>query len=444
MRRLIPFIVATALIVPLSIYGNRAIDLLNLGAAYKAKLLCSAVFVSGRDASDVLAEDLAVEDLSPLRWLPVDLDRENSVVAAGIPLIGRQIAQYRPGLGCTLTHGHIPIAAVTKALPQSAATAAYISNPFIESVLDWAFSEPDRDRPRRTSAVVILQDGRIVGERYGDGFGPHTPLAGWSMAKMALNALVGILVGQGLAQLEQPLNLPEWQHDGRSKITLDQLLRMSSGLQFFEEYGDPLQDVTRMLMLKADAAAFAAAKPLIALPGQRWYYASGASNIVSRWIKSVVSNEQYPAFPRTALFGPLGMHSAVLEQDAAGNFVASSFMYATARDWTKLGQLYLQDGVWNGRRLLPPGWVSYSTKPAPACSTGEYGAHIWIKVPDSYRGDSSIALPSDAFHAIGFEGQFITVIPSRRTVFVRLGLTRSPDGWPQDQFIEKALGALAK
>jgi CubicO group peptidase (beta-lactamase class C family) len=314
----------------------------------------------------------------------------------------------------------------------------------LQAALDWGFAEPDPERLRRTRALLVMQDGKLVAERYAPGFGPDTPLAGWSMAKTALNALVGVLVGQGELHLEAPVHVPEWQGDARSHITLDQLLRMSSGLEFSEEYGDLLQDVTVMLLLQPSAAAFAAAKPLVYPPGSHWYYASGTSNILSRLIRTSVGEDRYRRLSRDALFGPLGMDSAVLELDATGDYVASSFMYATARDWAKLGQLLVQDGVWQGRRMLPAGWVRYSTTPVPADLNGEYGAHLWLKIPESLRGPDPVPLPPDSFHAIGFESQFVTVVPSRRAVLVRLGLTRQPGAWRQDRWVQRVLDALPK
>jgi CubicO group peptidase (beta-lactamase class C family) len=422
---------------------GRLVDLLSLGAAYKAKVLCSSVFIAGRDQADVVGEDLSVEDLWPLRWLPYQVDKAQSSVLVGIPRLASQEAVYRSATGCVLTHGIRP--PPTNPLPPSSSrvAAAFAPDQRLEAALDWAFSEPDPPHPRRTRAVVILRDGLVVAERYAPGFGPDTPLAGWSMSKMTLNALVGAALGDGWeTRLDQPLDLPEWRRDDRGRITLGEMLRMSSGLEFSEEYGDPLQDVTRMLLLEPDAAAFAAAKPLLSPPGSVWYYASGTTNVLSRWLNTAVGSARYPTFPREALFEPLGMRSAVMEQDAAGNFVASSFMYATARDWAKLGQLYLQDGVWEGRRILPAGWVAYSLTPAPAAPEQEYGAHVWLKLSKAYQSPKAAVMTSDAFHAVGFEGQLMTVIPSRGLVLVRLGLTRSVGAWHQDEFVEKVLTAL--
>jgi CubicO group peptidase (beta-lactamase class C family) len=180
----------------------------------------------------------------------------------------------------------------------------------------------------------------------------------------------------------------------------------------------------------------------IGAPGTIWQYSSGTSNIVARVIRESFGNDaEYLAFPRRALFDPLGMDGALIETDAAGTFVGSSHMYATARDWARLGMLYLQDGVWRGERILPEGWVAYSRSPAPADPVKRYGAHFWLRVPIEYCA-SGTALPPDLFHAAGHEAQFVTVVPSRDAVIVRLGRTRYPDAWNHCVFVRDVLAAL--
>jgi CubicO group peptidase (beta-lactamase class C family) len=284
----------------------------------------------------------------------------------------------------------------------------------------------------------------LVDERYATGIGPDTPLIGWSMTKSVMNALAGVLVSQGRLTLEAPVPIPEWQSPGdpRAAITLDQLLRMSSGLRFDEDMSSPRSDVMRMLLAVGDAAGFAVHKDLMATPGTAWSYSSGTTMVIARAMRSAIQNDaDYLNFPRSALFDRIGMTSAVLETDAAGTFVASSFMYATARDWARFGLLYANDGVWNGKRILPDGWVTYSTSPAPADPQKRYGAHFWLAVPDEYSG-AHCRLPADSFHAAGHEGQFVTIVPSRAAVIVRLGRTRLPEAWDQCAFASEVLAAL--
>ena len=315
----------------------------------------------------------------------------------------------------------------------------------LASVLDWAFAEPEPKHLRRTRAVVVMHQGKIVAERYAPGFDQDMPLPGWSMAKGVVNALVGILVGQGKLDLDAPVPVPEWQMNGdpRREITLDQLMRMKSGLEFSEKASNPFSDVTRMLFTTPDAAAYAANKPLVAKPGTRWNYASGTTNLVSRIIRHTLGEDDYRQFPYRALFGPLGMRSTQFESDASGTFVGSSFLYAKARDWAKFGLLYCQDGVWLGERILPEGWVYYST--TPVATDRQYGAHFWLNIQQKNSTmDLDRPLPADAFHAMGYEGQCVSIVPSQQLVVVRLGLTRKSSAWRQDRFLNLIIDALAK
>jgi len=221
---------------------------------------------------------------------------------------------------------------------------------------------------------------------------------------------------------------------------------MSSGLEFLEEYQTkPNSDCNVMLFEKNDAAAFAAAKPLEAEPDSRWSYSSGTTNIVSRLIRKAVpgSQQDYLAFPRRHLFDKIGMKSAVIEPDPSGTFVGSSFMYATARDWARFGLLYLNDGVWEGERILPHGWVRYSTTPTPGAPAKKpYGAQFWLNTgePDDRWMPK---LPPDLYSARGYEGQFVTVIPSRNIVVVRLGFTVNHNiNWDHQEFLLKILDAI--
>jgi hypothetical protein len=314
----------------------------------------------------------------------------------------------------------------------------------VTAAVDEAFAEPGPVPTRRTRAVVIVQDGRLVAERYGAGFGPESALPGWSMTKSVVNALTGVLARDGKLALDAPVSAPEWSGAGdpRRAVTLRQLLHMSSGLAFTETYGNPLGDVIWMLFGTGDAAGYAARKPLAAPPGQRWSYSSGTTNILARALRGAVGGAEadYQLFPRRALFELLGMTSAVIEPDAAGTFVGSSLMFATARDWARFGLLFLQDGIWEGRRVLPEGWVTFSVTPAPAAPDGVYGAHFWLRLGRGYAPSGEHGLPPDTYHAIGHEGQILTVIPSHRLVVVRLGLSAGRGAWDHAAFLRRLLG----
>ncbi|MBI3897215.1 MAG: serine hydrolase [Gammaproteobacteria bacterium] len=454
LRRSLWFIVVVALIVALAIVGRLLSQLLGIASAHSAKTLCSAVFVSGRTPASVMADELGPEVHPLLAYVDTTIDNVARTVHAKLFGIIERTAMFRDRYGCTVVYNNMralkPLPALAArrvtAWPQGEGTDATQSDHRLDAVLDRAFADPDPTLRRRTRAVVIVHKGRIIAERYVPGFNKDTPMVGWSMSKSVMNALVGMLVGQGKLALNAPASVPEWQapKDPRRQITLDHLLRMSSGLRFVENYADPLKDVTFMLLAAPDMAAYAANKPLDFPPGTHWQYSSGSSSIIARIIRTAAGENDYLEFPRRELFEPLGMSTAVIELDAAGNFVGSASVYASARDWARFGLLYLNNGKWAGRQLLPPDWVTYTRTLTPVLPNGKYGAHFWLRLPEEYVGPTTntAAIPPDAFHAVGHEGQFVSIIPSRELVIVRLGLTRLPAQWDHAAFISDVLASL--
>lgn len=441
--------------------------LLQTAAAYKAKLLCSGIFVSGRKARSLLVEDLAVDDLAPLRALKANVDYAQKTVTVSLFGLCQRTALYRPGLGSTL----VLDTTVEGLRSQSASFSTWLQHHpsrlqslptaqasslgdryCLKAVTNRAFEEENSSKQKRTRAVVVVHRGKIVAERYAAGFSAQTPMLGWSLAKSVVNALVGILVRQGKLSLADSDLIAEWRQpgDARRCITLEQLLRMSSGLQFSEAYGNPLSDVITLLFHREDGARYAAQQPLAQKPGSVFHYASGTTVLLCRIIREAVGGTlaDYFAFPRQALFDPLGMASAVLEPDSSGTFVGSSFMYATARDWAKLGLLHLQEGRWKVEgqwvRILPEGWAKFSSE---ASQTADfYGAHFWRGVPDSFTvGDrDTVNWPKDAYLASGYQGQFVTIVPSADLVVVRLGLSQRKNSWDHAKFIESVVQTLQR
>ncbi len=436
-----------------------------IGIGYKAKILCSGIFISHREPQSILSEDLSYPPELGIAKTKINYE-DQSVTASVYGLMKRQ-AVYREGLGSTLLSGFTQDEffsqsnALPEFLPENPESVPWptgdkiatseippnVDRQLLRQALDRAFSEPDTERLRRTRAVVIVYDGHLIAERYSPGITKDTPLIGWSMTKSVTSALVGILVGQGNLSIEEPAPVPEWKEpDGpRSNITLDHLLRMSSGLKFVEEYEDnPASDVNIMLFLKPDAAAYAASMPVEARPDEKWSYSSGTTNIISRIIRHTIGNQaDYAAFPRKALFNRIGMRSAIMEMDASGTYVGSSFMYATARDWARFGLFYLQDGIWEGERILPEGWVKYSIEPTPGAPKGQYGAHFWLNRgnPDNPEDRPFPQLPTDLFLAWGFQEQQTIILPSHKLVLVRLGMTHQGQ-WGLESFVLDVLKAI--
>jgi CubicO group peptidase (beta-lactamase class C family) len=453
-RRLL-WIVAGFLALALAYGGWTFSRLAPVGTGYVAKALCSGVFVSGRPARSILEEDVRADSHALLGLVSASVDRERGRTSASLLGMAKRVAQYRPGLGCTLALGvdadrlmQMPAAPLSARAPDELPAGVPqrgVDAQVLRAAIDWAFA----DRPsQRTRAVVVLYDGRIVAERYAAGFSSHMPLPGWSMTKTVTAALAGIMVKEGRLSPESAGLLPEWRAPGdpRARITLDQLLRMTDGIAFAERYEDPSSDVAVMLFGTGDSSAYAASKPLDAQPGTRWRYSSGTSNALIRALRAASGRnaEQFSVIARTALFEPIGMREAVLETDAAGMPVASSYVYASPHDWVRFGQLLMQDGVWRGRRILPAGWVRYMTTLTPQSTRRDYGAHVWLRVPPLYRNDDAArpALPADAFHLVGHEAQLMSVIPSRKLVVLRLGLTRKPGTWDHEAFLSKVVGAF--
>lgn len=250
---------------------------------------------------------------------------------------------------------------------------------------------------------------------------------GWSMAKSITSALIGILVKEGRVNIKQPAPVAEWsdEKDPRHAITTENLLQQTSGLDFKEVY-HRYSNANNMLFNKADMAAYTASQPLKVKPGSDFYYSSGNSNILSRIIRTTVGEKNYHAFPYSALFHKIGMHHTLLEPDASGTYVGSSFIYASARDYARFGLLYLNDGVFNGQRILPEGWVKKTIAPVAANEQKNYGYQFWlngIDENDPAKKEFPEA-PADLFYADGYGGQRIYIIPSRQLVIVRLGLNK--------------------
>ncbi|TBR36384.1 class C beta-lactamase-related serine hydrolase [Dyella terrae] len=397
--------------------------------------MCTAAFVSHVDPSMVLREE-QLPSMQPIAWA-IRYRVEPKMHEARATVLGAfgARAMYREGLGCTLIHGR------DESVRDQRLVDAPIVSPFPDAVhapdtdalrtaLDLAFSEPDPAAPRHTKAVVILHDGKLVAERYADGYTPQTPIWAHSLTKSVMNAFAGILVQDGKLKVEQAAGVPEWSgaNDSRHAITIDQLLRMTTGLPFDETDG-PVSPMTRQFFLERDMRAYAAGMPLTHPPGSTWAYSNLAYVLLARSLMDAADVHDAPAaeqFLRDRLFRPLGMSHTLVEADEAGTLVGSSHTFGTARDFARFGQLYLDDGVIDGQRILPEGWVAYSH--SQTLDTG-YGAGFWtnlrqegnVPVWDTPWGMPQ--LPRDTYFARGALGQYVMIVPSEKLVVVRMGIS---------------------
>ena len=447
-------------------------DLLRVGANYAAKIVCSNVFLAGRDPDEVLRTDVRSPGFALLRLVRISVDRRQRLVRAGfLGFIGDGLALDRPGTGCAaIPDGNLgfaihvnqvalqtegafgavdavaapKVAAVTA--PETAATAPAAAPgadaPWPEGntveaapALNRLLADDSLTGPG-LRAIVVVAHGRIVAERYGPGFSAATPLLGWSMAKSVIAGLAGVLVKEGRLTLDQSAGWATPGGDGREHIRIADLLSMSSGLRFNEGYG-AVSDITRMLYLEPNMSEFARAQPLVHPVGEFWSYSSGSANILSRIVQDA-GGRLGAGIAAEKLFKPLGMGSALIETDEDGTLVGSSYMYATARDWARYGQFLLQDGVWRGQEMLPHGYVDRMASPV-ASSGGQYGhGLVWLS-----PSDAALGIPADTFWMKGHDGQSIAIIRSRELVVVRLGLTPEYDHY-QPQPLVKALLDAAK
>lgn len=410
-------------------------------AGMAAKTMCSCVYVTGRTPESVLREEF---DVFPGLSSASITFSDDSTVTASI-LFRSKKAIYRKGLGCTLlseaSEANVRKQTYTLAAPPAydpdtvawptgnvitATPAEGIDQARLSQAVDEAFADRDPKNPVFTHAVLAVYDGEIIAEKYADGFDKNSRLMGWSMTKSITNALMGILVKDGLISMNDRAPIPAWQNDDRQNIRVEHLMQATSGLQWEEDYFSPFADFHQMFIFKDDKGGYAASLPLKTQPGTVFQYSSGTTNILSRIIREKTGDSYY-RFPYERLFYKTGMLGAIMEPDASGTFVGSSYSYATARDWARFGMLYLNDGYWNGERILPEGWVDFSTTPSAAATRQEYGAQIWLNLGEKDHPENVEypGLPNEAIIFDGFEKNFVVIIPSKNLVVVRLGVTHN-------------------
>ena len=440
MRVVLRIVKGLALLVILVVVGAAAWlsisppELLKVGNGYAAKIVCSNVFIAGRDPDAVLYDDVQAPGNPLLRLMRVEVDRDGGrVTSRFMGLFAPSYALYRGALGCTsVPDGDFDAAARAAPLmpaPQVAENDAVwpdgegVDPAAVNAKVAALLADAKLAGPAMR-AMVVVQDGRIIAESYGPGFNAATPLVGWSMTKTVNAALIGRLMLSGKISFDDTHLLPQWVNDPRGDIKLSDLLGMESGLAFNEDYG-AVADVTRMLYLDPDMVSLPARAPLVAVPGTDFHYSSGTALLLSRiWMDKVGDPRAAFDYPRDALFSPLGMTSAVFEADEHGTFAGSSYLYATGHDWARFGQFLLQDGVWNGQRLLPEGFVAMMRTPT-ASSGGQYTqGQAWLAGPGGGTSPE-FGLPQDTFWLQGHDGQTVAIVPSANLVFVRMGLTPS-------------------
>ncbi len=396
---------------------------LSIINGYAAKMACSCTFISERDFESIKKQDLGS---FPLSISNVSIDHKTKKASSHFLGFKKSTAVFKENLGCVLLQGQddygISFEKEERIVEDNHLVKSNTNNPKLKEALESAFDQAG-EFTKKTRTLLVLHQGNIVGEKYMDGFTRDTPILGWSMCKSICNALVGIMVNKDMLNIQVPIDIESWQKDKRRQISLNDLLQMQSGLEWEEVY-TAITDVTKMLYTEEDGFKVAHSKDAKFKPGSHWYYSSGTTNIISGYLRRKFNDYQsYLDFPYKELFEPLGIQSAQLETDEFGNYVLSSYAHLSTHDWAKLGQLYLRDGIFNGERILPAGWVKYSTTPAKHADDGAYGAHIWLNTQQKIYPD----VTKDMYYFAGFQGQRVFIIPAKQLVVVRTGLSNESE-----------------
>ncbi|MCK5537892.1 MAG: serine hydrolase [Bacteroidales bacterium] len=406
---------------------------MNIISGYGAKNMCSCMFEANRSQELIEATD---NNFPPIDIAKYEVDTINKRVTGSVFGLMKRTAVYHEDLGCqllqkstsepTINYFPVPHNCPDEAPypygneEQKDSIFPNIDYDKLLRAVEKSFDDEGVDSLKTRSLLVLYKD-QIIAEKYASNFNKKSVLLGWSMTKSVTATLFGVLEKQGKIDINATHLFPEWSTDERASITLNGLLQMSSGLEWEENY-DEISDVTQMLFLDEDMSQMQLNKPLQFELNKHWIYSSGTTNLLSGYLrKQFETHEAYLDFPVKQLYDKLGMSSMMIETDLSGNYVGSSYGWATTRDWGKLGLLYLHNGNWNGEQIINESWVDYVSKPN-GNSNGLYGAHFWLNA-----GGRRPDVPLDMYAMEGYQGQMVFIIPSKEMVIVRMGLTEEPD-----------------
>ena len=426
----------------------------EVAAGYAALFTCSAHFIMNRPLDAIIEEELV--DLKQFELPDPVIDTQRQLVRGSDGQGNTIIAAYRPTMGCTVVPPHWSEADIGRLPNVSLPDAPDMSNvPFPQGdkakprpsakqrqLLSAAFDGETYGEGNYTIGIAIVKDGRLVAERYREGFGIHTGYRTWSTAKSITSTLIGIATRDGLIDIEAPANVPEWQYfkDPRQAITIKHLLHMSSGLHTYGANTNAIYFGGQDTLSAATQTHLADVEDTSATPGEIWKYANVDTLLLNRALRATLDDDlRHLRYPYDELFHKIGMYHTRMEVDHLGNFIGSSQVYTTARDLARFGLLYLNDGVWNDERILPEGWAEFVAQRAPAFPVSEggigYGAQFWL------LGDFD-GVPGGTFTSSGNKGQHSTVVPSENLVIVRTGI--NPDGvrWDHPKFVADAVKAF--
>lgn len=420
---------------------------LDLISGFSAKSVASGHFIDNRSLETIQQGD---NDIDKVDWATNKINDKEHFVTSNVYGLKTRKAIYREGLGATLINDDFDVSKPYE-VPKRTKLDNNLPYPYgnlepekiefdnidyqkLNAAVANAFDEKGL-KNKRTRSVVILYKGKLIAEKYTDGFTKDSKILGWSMTKSITGTFFGILQHQGKINIMNSAPIKEWQNDERKHITINDLLHMNSGLEWEEDYGK-ISDVTKMLFITKDMSKSQIDKPLVGKPNQTWNYSSGTTNLLSGILrKQFKTHQDYLNFWYSSLIDKIGMNSMIVETDMDGNFVGSSYGWATTRDWAKFGQLYLNKGNWNGNQIFDENWAKYVSTPTNT-SNGNYGAQFWLNAGGKFPD-----VPKDMYYASGYQGQMVAIFPSQNLVIVRMGLSEAFDF---NEFLSEVVESLKK
>jgi CubicO group peptidase (beta-lactamase class C family) len=412
------------------VYINYPLDLLS---GFSAKSVASGHFIDNRGQEMIEYGD---NDFLPIKLASNKIDENEKFATATVFGLKQRKAIYREGLGATLINDDFDTSKPYE-VPNRTKLSSNLPFPYGNNEpMDTVFANVDYvklnaavanafdiigEKKKRTRAVLVIYKDKIIAEKYDTGFNKNSKILGWSMTKSVTATIFGILQKQGKIDVSKPAPIAEWRKDKRGTITISDLLHMNSGLEWKEDYSK-ISDVTKMLFYDADMSKSQINKPLVGVTNATWNYSSGTTNLLSGILRNQFKTHQdYLDFWYSALIDKIGMNSMLVETDMAGNYVGSSYGWATARDWSKFGLLYLHKGNWNGEQLFSESWAKYVATPTNG-SKGKYGAHFWLNAGGKFPD-----VPREMYYCSGYQGQMVAIFPSHDLVIVRMGLKEYPE-----------------
>ncbi|MBZ4042678.1 serine hydrolase domain-containing protein [Flavobacterium hibisci] len=430
-------------------FGFTTYPKLDLISGFSAKSIASGHFLDNRSKELIEKTD---NDINLINLATNTIDEAGKFATSSVYGMKERKAIYREGLGATLINDDFDVSK-PYLVPKRNKLVNNLPFPYgnnepkdtifsnidyskLNKAIDNAFDKSG-GKLKRTRAVVVLYKNKLIAEKYDTGFTKDSRILGWSMTKSITSSAFGVLAKQGKIDIYKPAPVVEWQNDERKNITINDLLHMNSGLEWEENY-NTICDATKMLFQAEDMGKIQLDKPAQFKPNTHWNYSSGTTNLLSLILKRQFKTQQeYLDFWYNAVIDKIGMSSMIVEQDMSGTFVGSSYAWATARDWSKFGLLYLNKGNWNREQILDESWVKYTATPTNT-SEGKYGAQFWLNAGGKFRD-----APRDMFYCNGYQGQMVAIIPSKDMVIVRMGLKEDP-AFDFNGFLKGIIGSVKK